>query len=251
MSTTLLLIIISLELLSCLLSLRHYRLSLALFIVAWCVALFLFIYHWNAAAAPPFGNMRQVMSLIPLVMGPIYVYVACVSKRPWLLGYFALTCLIAGIGAYFMPAQSDWKQMPALQSVWFMPHVASYIISYGLASVATLLTLIAYVKKEESQKFLLAAYQMVLLSFPFMSFGLWSGAIWADEVWGGYWSWDIKEAWSLITWGLYLMYLHLMPIPRWRNASSLLLMIAFVALLITFLVVNLLPKISSVHSYAS
>ena len=53
-----------------------------------------------------------------------------------------------------------------------------------------------------------AQYQMILLSMPFMTIGLMLGAVWADEAWGAYWSWDPKETWALVTWTLYLMYLH-------------------------------------------
>ena len=88
------------------------------------------------------------------------------------------------------------------------------------------------------------------LAFPFLTFGLISGAIWADAAWGGYWAWDIKEVWSLLTWCLYLLYFHVQPRATFASWRRPLLLLAFVAIVITFMVVNLLPQIDSMHSYA-
>ena len=83
-----------------------------------------------------------------------------------------------------------------------------------------------------------------------MTFGLLSGALWAEEAWGRYWSWDPKETWSLITWTLYLIYFHCRRSPGLRQWSPAAHVLAFLALLTTFFLVNLLPKMGSVlHSY--
>lgn len=212
---------------------------------AWCVALLLFVADWVLAQAPPFGNMRHVLAFFPLVMAPA----ACYLSR-WrgleLTSWLAAASAIALIGALCMPLQATWRQMPALQSPWFAPHVISYVVSYGLMTVAALLALASW--RCESR--LRAASAVVHLAFPFMTFGLWSGALWADAAWGGYWAWDIKEAWSLLTWSLYLIYLHLERYPAFASWRRPLLLLGFASVIITFLVVNLLPRIESLHSYA-
>lgn len=225
--------------------------SLVFYLLGTIVCLAIFTINYILAQAPPFGNMYQVMSFMPIILAPLYLYVTRIQQRPWLLGFFAATACLSLIGAFCMPFQSNWVQMPALQSVWFVPHVASYILSYALATVGTLLAIISYRPSADTCKFTEAAYGMILLSFPFMTFGLWSGAVWADEVWGGYWAWDIKEVWSLVTWGTYLIYFHLRSITGWKQYQRPILFIAYAFLLITFLVVNLMPKITSMHSYAT
>lgn len=231
--------------------LKRKWIALSLFIVAWVASVALFGLNYYLAKAPPFGNMYQVMSFLPVLLAPLYLYVAKVQKRGWLLGYFAATALIALIGALNMSIDSSWSRMPALQSAWFVPHVAAYILSYALATIGTLLTIASYFKKKhDARVYIEATYGMILLSYPFMTFGLWSGAIWADDVWGGYWSWDIKEVWSLITWTLYFLYFHIRRLPASQKYQRPLLLVAYVALIITFIVVNLLPKIPSMHSYA-
>ena len=51
-------------------------------------------------------------------------------------------------------------------------------------------------------------FRLVLLGFLFYGMMVASGAIWADLAWGRYWGWDPIELWSLITWLLYAVYLH-------------------------------------------
>lgn len=216
-----------------------------LFYAAGAGAAALFVADWVLAQAPPFGNMRHVLAFFPLVMVPAAVYL-----RRWrgmeLTGWLAGAAALALVGALCMPLQAAWRQMPALQSPWFAPHVISYVVSYGLMTVAALLTLASFRNEDR----LVAADALVRLALPFMTFGLWSGAIWADAAWGGYWAWDIKEAWSLLTWCIYLIYLHVEAYPAFVSWRRPLLLLGFAAVIITFLVVNLLPRIESLHSYA-
>ena len=214
-------------------------------LAAWVVALLLFVADWVLAQAPPFGNMRHVLAFFPLVMAPAACYLwRCRGLE--LTGWLAAASAIALVGALCMPLQATWRQMPALQSPWFAPHVIAYVVSYGLMTVAALLTL-ASLRSEERLR---AADALVRLALPFMTFGLWSGALWADAAWGGYWAWDIKEVWSLLTWSIYLLYLHVERYPAFAGWRRPLILLGFAAVVITFLVVNLLPRIESMHSYA-
>ncbi len=211
---------------------------------AWGVGVALFVVNWVMAQAMPFGNMRHVLCIFPLVMAPAAYYLKR-YRRLDLTAWFAAAASIALVGALCMPMQAAWRQMPALQSPWFAPHVTSYVISYGLMTVSALLALKSYLGDKEAC--LGKADAVVRLAFPFMTFGLWSGALWADAAWGGYWAWDIKEVWSLLTWTLYLIYFHTArQRPEWRRP---LVLLGFAAVLVTFLVVNLLPRLESLHSY--
>lgn len=214
----------------------------------WVLATVLFIANWVLAQAIPFGNMRHVLSFFPMVLIPAAFYMKR-CKGIDLSAYFAAAAVCCMIGALCMPFQASWRQMPALQSPWFAPHVTSYVISYGFLTVSAILVLFSFFGAKSEER-LSAADEVVTLAFPFLTFGLWSGAIWADEAWARYWAWDIKEAWALITWGVYLLYFHLRGQKGFEGWQRPLLLIGFAAVLITFFVVNLLPTIQSVHSYA-
>lgn len=224
-----------------------HRLTIRCMAGAVVLCLLLFIYNAELAAALPFGNMRHVLSFLPLAS----VFPLLNRRQDVRLhGWMSAMSVIALIGALSMPLQATWRQAPALQSAWFAPHVTSYVISYGWLTVAALMALTSYARPARAETEMRAAEELVVLAFPLLTFGLGSGALWADEAWGAYWSWDIKETWALLTWCLYLIWFHL------RRHTSLLsrrplLILAWVAVLITFLVVNLLPKITSLHSYAA
>ena len=263
---------------------KRQKSSLAVFFLGWMINLAVFVINWIIAKNPPFGNMYHVMSFLPLCLLPLYLYVKYIQKLGWLLSFFAISAALPLFGTLFMKHEVVWNRMPALQSPWFVPHVSAYILSYSLAAVAFLLVLastyhhleiknifrlfkdskgnpfpflihlgrVLHLKDSnpDSKRYSAAAYKIMLIAFPFMTFGLFSGALWAEEAWGSYWTWDIKEVWSLITWGLYLIYFHCRlskDIQNWQRIAHI---FAFFALLITFFVVNFLPKITSLHSYA-
>jgi len=93
------------------------------------------------------------------------------------------------------------------------------------------------------------AARTVAFGFPLLTFGIMAGAIWAEEAWGRYWGWDPKETGSFFTWVLYAAYLHARSTAGWRGRRAAWVgVVAFVALMITFYVVNL--WIVGFHSYA-
>jgi len=92
-------------------------------------------------------------------------------------------------------------------------------------------------------------YKSIAVGFPIFTLGgLIFGAIWADQAWGTYWSWDPKETWSLITWFVYAFYLHGRMLRGWRgNKVAIVAVVGFMAVIFTYLGVNLL--LSGLHAY--
>ncbi len=217
----------------------------SLLLVGWGFGLLLLIANTVAAQAPPFGNMRHVLCFFPLALFPAWWLLVQKRNLP-LSAPIAGAAALALIGALCMPLQTSWRRAPALQSLWFVPHVVSYVIAYGLLAISAFCAVAAFGEKRELR--LRAADAAARFAFPFMTFGLCSGALWADAAWGRYWSWDIKEVWSLITWLVYLFYFHLFSTDA-KN-RRLLLILGFVCVLITFVIVNFSPPSASLHSYA-
>ncbi len=94
-------------------------------------------------------------------------------------------------------------------------------------------------------------YKSIAVGFPLFTIGgLIMGAIWANSAWGKYWTWDPKETWSLITWFVYALYLHARFVSGWRGKRvAILAVIGFVAVIFTYLGVNLV--LSGLHAYGS
>jgi cytochrome c-type biogenesis protein CcsB len=94
------------------------------------------------------------------------------------------------------------------------------------------------------------SYQSLKFGFPLLTLGIITGAVWAEYAWGRYWNWDPKETWSLITWLLYAALLHQRLTVGWRGRkAAVMAIVGFLAVLFTFLGVNLL--LPGLHTYAN
>ena len=150
--------------------------------------------------------------------------------------------------------------MPALRSSWLGIHVSTVIIAYGAFGVSFVLSLLfllrdhfkengfwnTHIPKKETLDVI--SYRCVSLGMMFLTVTINIGGIWAENAWGSYWSWDPKETWALITWVIYLVYLHLRIRRGWNGKTAALFgVIGFVCVLFTYIGVNtLLPGL---HSY--
>ncbi|MBQ8954535.1 MAG: c-type cytochrome biogenesis protein CcsB [Clostridia bacterium] len=177
------------------------------------------------------------------------------------LGAFAAPVILLIIGYAAMQNKEVRELMPALRSSWLGYHVSTAIIAYGAFGVAFVLAVIFLLRdKMKAHGFLdrhipgremldVIGYRSVSLGLLFLTFTIITGAIWAEQAWGSYWSWDPKETWSLITWLVYAVYLHMRLWRGWQGkAAAVFAIIGFVCVLFTYVGVNtLLP---GVHSYA-
>jgi ABC-type transport system involved in cytochrome c biogenesis permease subunit len=216
----------------------------------WAANLAVFIVNALIVRDIPMGNMYQVQVVLALCFPPLLLMFTLRDRLGWTALYFAYGAALPLIGAFFMDKQATWRRMPALHSAWFVPHVLSYMIAYALCAVAFIMLIRLWIGRARRPEYRRAIYRILRTAFPFMTFGMLGGALWAEAAWGRYWSWDAKEVWSLITWGLYAIYFHTRGSP-WSKWADLPHLLAFLALLTTFFLVNLLPKLGSLlHSYA-
>jgi cytochrome c-type biogenesis protein CcsB len=127
----------------------------------------------------------------------------------------------------------------------------------GLLTAALVGTLNAKkVRGEEADSALSSlVYRTIAFGFPFLTIGIITGSVWANVTWGRYWGWDPKETWSLITWVVYALFLHV-RLLRGRlgvkpkslpQVHAILSVLGFLFVLFTFLGVNYLLR--GLHAY--
>ena len=150
--------------------------------------------------------------------------------------------------------------MPALRSSWLGIHVSTVIIAYGAFGVSFVLSVIFLLRDKmkengfwdthipKKEKLDTISYRCVSLGMMFLTVTIGIGGIWAENAWGSYWSWDPKETWALVTWVIYLVYLHLRIRRGWNGkAAAIFGVVGFICVLFTYIGVNtLLPGL---HSY--
>ncbi len=195
-------------------------------------------------------------------MAVLYLYVE-IKYREQGFGVFVSPLIFLAIAyASFDPSISAKINplIPALKSNWLIAHVVTCFLGYAGFALAFGLSLTYFVKRKQPGKNAFFSrlpdeaiideltYQMVVFGFLFLTIGIITGAVWANSAWGKYWSWDPKETWSLITWFVYAIFLHLRMMRGWYGRNLALVSITgFIAVMFTYFGVNFL--LSGLHSY--
>ncbi|PKP21870.1 MAG: cytochrome C assembly protein [Bacteroidetes bacterium HGW-Bacteroidetes-21] len=210
---------------------------------------------WVELQRPPMRTLGETRLWYALFM-PVIGYIVLIRwKYVWFAGYCLLLASVFVLINLLKPEIHDKTLMPALQSIWFVPHVIVYIISYSLLGASTLAAIVGlymHYRKKDTETFIRLADNLVYIGFGFLTLGLVFGALWAKQAWGHYWTWDPKETWALITWLGYLVYMHIRHRnPHWKSLSLWILALTFMVLLMCWFGMNLLPAAqNSVHVYA-
>lgn len=208
------------------------------------------INNWLVNGYVPFVSMYQVLTFLSLVFSPIYFYIKYLQGGKWMFGFFSIASSICMTGVCFMSGSGVWHFPPALQSIWFIPHILAYMIAYSLVTVAFIITMVSFFSKKENHGRLeCGSYNLMRVSFPFMTMGMFFGAIWANAIWGEFWSFDVKENWSLVTWLMVTIYLHFRRDIKLKKFAKVFVILAFVGVVITMLFVNMMGG-SSQHTYS-
>lgn len=177
-----------------------------------------------------------------LVIGAVFILSAARNGKRLLVCAAALSAVFAVISV----AEIDFGTLvPSLRSLWFIPHLAAYMLAYALlaaAAVCGVLSLFSGRIDVRTPRRLLSIASSLLL------IGMICGAVWAKQAWGEYWSWDPKECWAAVTWLVTLLGLHL-PASGGKMSATVILL-AFLSMQITWYGVNYLPSSTqSLHSY--
>ncbi|MCL2074425.1 MAG: cytochrome c biogenesis protein CcsA [Marinilabiliaceae bacterium] len=210
---------------------------------------------WISLERPPLTTMGETRLwysfFLPLVGLVIYIK----RKYKWILSLTILLSVVFICINIFNPEIHHKILMPALQSIWFIPHVVVYIFAYSLVGIATvnaLLILILRYNPEKEISIMHLCDDLVNFGTAFLTIGLLLGSIWAKEAWGRFWSWDPKETWAAATVIIYLIYIHLRyHNPTERKIAAFILIFAFIILQMCWFGVNYLPsaKEGGLHVY--
>ncbi len=213
----------------------------------------------------PMSNLYESLVFFSWTIIMLYLYIEYKYKLS-ILGAFVTPFAYLGMAyATISPSVNENIQplVPALQSNWLISHVVTCFLGYAAFAVSCGVSFTYILKKRyedrqgtggvmaafpASQVLDELVYKAIAVGFPLLTIGIVTGAAWANYAWGTYWSWDPKETWSLITWFIYAAFLHARVTRGWRGVKAATLsIVGFVAVLFTYLGVNLL--LSGLHSY--
>jgi len=206
---------------------------------------------WVGLGHPPLrtmGETRLWYSLFLVLVGYL-TYLRWEYK--WLVAYSTVVSAVFIIINILKPEIHNTNLMPALQSIWFIPHVTVYILAYAMMGAATIAAIIALLRPSQKDENLLNMIDnLVYIGLAFLIAGMLMGAVWAKEAWGDYWTWDPKEIWAFITAATYLVYIHSRKAGYNLKIILWIIPIGLILLMITWLGVSYLPAAQgSIHIY--
>ncbi|MEK6794767.1 MAG: cytochrome c biogenesis protein CcsA [Spirochaetota bacterium] len=207
-------------------------------------------YLWIVIGRPPMRSIGETRLWYSLFLPLIGMLLFVMLKNKWVLVYgTAVSLVFLGINA-FKPSNFDAALMPALQSPFFIPHVLIYIFAYALLAGAAIAAAV-YIRNGAALDDLTAIDRVVIIATAMLTVGMILGAVWAKIAWGHYWTFDPKESWALISWLVYIVYLHVrMNHPTRTREAAFYLVFAILFVLICWFGVNILPAArGSMHIY--
>ncbi|MBN1650858.1 MAG: cytochrome c biogenesis protein CcsA [Bacteroidales bacterium] len=235
---------------------KNKKYSALLFLILGLFTLSYFIYDlWTILERPPMRTLGETRLWYSVFLPVIGILVYARWNYKWFISYtFGLAAVFLIINLLH-PESYDKTLMPALRSIWFVPHVIVYMIAYAMlaaSSAVAFQSIISLYFLKKKMQIMALADNLVYIGFAFLTMGLLFGALWAKEAWGHYWTWDPKETWALLTWLVYLVYIHLRTYKTVNEKTAIwVLSFAFLILLICWFGVNYLPSASnSVHTYS-
>ena len=184
--------------------------------------------RWAATGISPFISISESLMLGVFMTVLLFLIFQFSSRRVQPLGVLVMPVAFVLLGwAGTLMKEVAATLAPALQSGWIWVHIVGASAGFAAVLIASGMGLLYLLRENKAGGLYdklpdLATLDMFSYRFVaggFIMFGLMmiSGCFWANQVKGTYWNWDPVEVWSLVTWLIYGIYLHLRVTFGWRG----------------------------------
>ena len=185
---------------------------------------------WYHVGHGPYIDRFEVLSAYSWILLALYLslYRRYEPLRSTGVIVYPMAFLLAAAGLLLQP---EVRRLPAtFRSVWLVMHILFYKIAFAAIVVAGAFSVL-YVLKERGRLHGFASlpplktldvysYRFAGFGFSFWAIGMLAGSIWAYQSWNMFWNWDPVQTWSLVTWLLFGIYLHLRRFYGWGGAKA-------------------------------
>ena len=187
--------------------------------------------RWIAEGHGPYLGFYESVSSFVWLSVVALLCVVLYRRSLSIVGAIVLPLALLLLGAAMFAPKSPTEITPTLASIWLIIHVIFAQFSYTALFVSFVIGVLYLIRERRSRpgsdgeaterkSGLLdklpkqAVLDNLIFKLVAVGFILWTimivtGAIWANQAWGRYWGWDAIETWSLITWLVYAVVLHL------------------------------------------
>lgn len=235
---------------------RWVRAALVGVIVGLTLHTLLVVWRWvETGHIPTIGNFENGLVGAWFIVA-MTLWAAWRERYP-LLAAGALPFALVILGGGALSDTSAQPMVAALRSFWLYIHIFFAWLAYGAYTVACGAGIVYLVRSRKGADpgagVLDGLDELMFRStvFGFITDAIMiaAGSIWAKNLWGAYWSWDPVETWSLLSWLVYGVALHLRITMGWRGRRlAWLLVFAILGVLVSFWGVNLVME-GSLHVF--
>lgn len=191
-------------------------------------ALFL---RWIESGHGPYMRRFEVYSSDVWVALVIYLFLQWREPRLRISGVLVLPASFLLIGMAVLSSPEIQPLPASFGTYWLIVHILFAKLAYGCFLIGTAMALL-YVLKDKMEVMHEQSYRFIAFGFLMQGVMIATGAIWANKAWGRYWNWDPVETWSLISWLIYGLYLHLVRTFGWNGRKPAFFALAAVLVLI-------------------
>lgn len=212
---------------------------------------------WRMVGHGPYMDRFEVLSSNAWVLLAAFLLFSRLYPRlrSAAIAIYPAAFIMIAAGLFFRPEIK--KLPPTFRSIWLVLHIIFYKIAFASILIAFAFSSFYLLKKRNRlEKFTrlpdlpaidLIAYRFAGFGFAFWAIGMLAGSIWAYQSWNIFWSWDPVQTWSLVTWLVFGLYLHLRRFFDWQGERAAWLFIVCFALTIVSLFLTPLLE-SSIHA---
>jgi cytochrome c-type biogenesis protein CcsB len=224
--------------------------------------------RWLVIGHPPVMRVYENSMLSSWFIVVLFMALRYWHRKTEAIGVAVIPVVLLMLGNGIMSRPYLEPLSPPFKSNWLWLHVFFAWIAYGAFCVAAGLG-VAYLLKEraergrgsEVEKLRSSRFygmlpdlmvlndlmlRVVIFGFMALTVEIGAGAIWAHGLWGRYWGWDPVETWSLITWLIYGIDIHLGVTLGWKGRRMAWLVI--LSLISLFIAFGGIGYISGVHT---
>jgi len=202
--------------------------------------------RWGVGGVNPFITISESITLGMGVSVFLLLAVDLRTRAVRPLGVLVMPVVFAMMGwAGTLRADPTGRLAPALQSGWLWVHIIGASTGFAAVLIAAALGLL-YLLKANRQGGVYdrlpavevideLSYRFVVGGFTLYGVMIVSGAFWANQIKGMFWNWDPVEIWSLVSWLVYGIYLHLRITFGWRGRRlAIYALAAMVAMIVSY-----------------
>jgi len=202
--------------------------------------------RWSETGISPFISISESITLGTFMAVLIFLIFQFTTKKIRPLGVLVMPVAFVLLGwAGTLMKEVASTLAPALQSWWIWVHIIGASTGFGSVLVAAGLGLLYLLKEKNSgglyeklpdvQAIDNLSYRFVAGGFIMYGLMIVSGSFWSNQVKGDYWNWDPVEVWSLVSWLIYGIYLHLRITFGWRGRKlAWYALIALVVMIVSY-----------------